>query len=93
MLNTSFLDIKICLKKPVFERGDGNWIDVLPTKTKQYKNKIQSTTKLTPKEASFKKNEVKVYKSFLDKREKSKGKFQINDLVSTATLRKNVFNG
>ena len=35
-------------KRPVFERGDGNWIDVLPTKTKQYKKRIQSPTKLTP---------------------------------------------
>ena len=24
------------LKRPVFEKGDGNWIDVLPTITKKY---------------------------------------------------------
>ena len=33
------------LKKPVFEKGDGNWIDVLPTITKQYNNKVHSSTK------------------------------------------------
>ena len=27
--------IRDLFKKPVFERGDGNWIDVLPSKTKQ----------------------------------------------------------
>ena len=26
------------LKRPVFEKGDGNWIDVLPTITKHYNN-------------------------------------------------------
>ena len=30
--------LRTLLKKPVFEKGDGNWIDVLPIKTKQYKN-------------------------------------------------------
>ena len=32
--------VRDLLKKPVFETGDGNWIDVLPTITKQYKNRI-----------------------------------------------------
>ena len=27
--------IRDLLKRPVFQRGDGNWIDVLPTTTKQ----------------------------------------------------------
>ena len=30
--------IRDLLKKTVFEKGDGNWIDVLPTITKQYNN-------------------------------------------------------
>ena len=30
--------IRDLLKRQVFERGDANWIDVLPTKTKQYNN-------------------------------------------------------
>ena len=40
--------IRDLLKRPVFEKGDGNWIDVLPIITKQYINRIHSSTKLTP---------------------------------------------
>ena len=85
--------IRDLLKKPVFEKGDGNWIDVLQTITKQYNNRIHSSTKLTPIEASLKKNEGYVYKNFLDKRNKIKPKFQINDLVRTADLKKTFSKG
>ena len=34
--------IRDLLKKPVFEKGDGNWIDILDTITKQYNNRIHS---------------------------------------------------
>ena len=81
------------LKRPVFEKGDGNWIDVLPTITKQYNNRIHSSTKLTPIQASLKKNEGFVYKNLLDKRKKVKPKFQINDLVRTADLKKTFSKG
>ena len=40
--------IRDLLKRPVFEKGDGNWVDVLPTITKQYNSRIHSSTKLTP---------------------------------------------
>ena len=83
--------IRDLLKKVFFEKGDGNWIDVLPTITKQYNNRIHSSTKLSPKDASLKKNEGFVYKNLLDKRNKIKPKFQINDLVRVADLKKNVF--
>ena len=73
--------IKDLLKKIVFERGDAKWIDILPSITKQYNNRIHSSTKLTPIQASLKKNEGYVYKDLLDKRKKVKPKFQINDLV------------
>ena len=43
------------LKEPVFKKGDGKWIDVLPTITKQYNNRIHSSTNLTPIQACFKK--------------------------------------
>ena len=36
------------LKNPVFERGDGNCNDVLPTIIKQYKKRVHSSTKLSP---------------------------------------------
>ena len=79
--------IRDLLKKPVFEKGDSNWIDILPTITKQYNNRIHSSTKLTPILASLKKNEGYVYKNLLDKRKKVKPKFQINDLVRVVDLK------
>ena len=85
--------IRDLLKKIVFEQSDANWIDVLPTITKQYNNRIHSSTKLSPKDASLKKNEGYVYKNLLDKRKKVKPKFQINDLVRTADLKKTFSKG
>ena len=43
---------------------------------------------MTPTQASLKKNEGYVYKNLLDKRNKIKPKFQINNLVRTADLKK-----
>ena len=83
--------IRDLLKKIVFEKGESNWIDVLPTITKQYNNRIHSSTKLTPIQASLKKKEVYVYKNLLDKRKKIKPKNEIGDLVRTADL-KNTFS-
>ena len=80
-------------KKIVFERGDANWIDILPTITKQYNNRIHTSTKLSPKDASLKKNEGFVYKNLLDKRMKKTPKFQLNDLVRTADLKKTFSKG
>ena len=39
--------IRDLLTKPAFQRGDANWIDVLPTLTKRYNNKTRSSTTLT----------------------------------------------
>ena len=85
--------IRNLLKKIVFEHGDANWIDVLSTITKQYNNRIHSSTKLTPTQASLKKNESFVYKNLLDKRMKITPKFQLNDLVRTADLKKTFSKG
>ena len=85
--------IRDLLKRPVFEKGDGNWNDVLSTITKQYNNRIHSSTKLSPKDASLKKNEGFVYTNLLDKRKKIKRKFQLNDLVRVADLKKTFSKG
>ena len=85
--------IRHLLKRPVFEQGDGNWIDVLSTITKPYNNKVHSSTKLSPKDASLKKNEGLVYKNLLDKRKKVKPKYEIGDLVRTADLKKTFSKG
>ena len=85
--------IRDLLKKIVFEKGDGNFIDVLPTITKQYNNRKHSSTKLTPIQASLKKKEGYVYKNLLDKRKRIFPKFQLNDLVRTADLKKTFSKG
>ena len=43
---------------------------------------------MTPIQASLKKNEGFVYNNLLDKRKKKNLKFQVNDLVRTADLKK-----
>ena len=48
---------------------------------------------MSPIQASLKKNEVYVYKNLIDKRKKIKPKFQINDLVRTADLKKTFSKG
>ena len=48
---------------------------------------------MTPIQASLKKNESYVYKNLLDKRKKIKPKFQINDLVRAADLKKTLSKG
>ena len=44
---------------------------MLPKITKQYNDRIHSSTKLTPIQASLKKNEGYVYKNLLDNEGKS----------------------
>ena len=48
---------------------------------------------MTPIQASLKKNEGFVYRNLLDKRKKLKAKFQINDLVRTADLKRTFSKG
>ena len=62
--------IKDLLRKIAFEQGDAKRIDNLPTITKQYDNRIHTSTKLSPKDASLQKNEGLVYENLLDKRKK-----------------------
>ena len=60
--------IRDLLKKPVFQKVDANWIDVLPTITKQYTKGTHPSTKLTPIHASLKRNEGCLYQNLLDNR-------------------------
>ena len=80
--------IRDLLKRPVFEKGKASWIDVLPTITKQYNSRVLISTKFTPIQASFKKNEGFVYRDLLDKRNKIKPKPQVSDFVRLAELSK-----
>ena len=62
-------------------------------KTKQYKNQVHTSTKLTPLHASLKKNEGYVFRHLLDKRIKVKPKIQVKDLLRVADLRKTFSRG
>ena len=85
--------IRDLLKRPVFAKTESNWVDLLPTITKQYINGIHSSTKLTPIQASLKKNEGFAYKNLLNKRKQIKPKFQVNDFVRVADLKKTFSKG
>ena len=61
--------------------------------TKQYNNRVHTSTKLSPEDASLKKNEGYAYNNLLDKRKKVKPKFQVNDLVRVADLKKTFSKG
>ena len=80
--------IRDLLEKIVFEQGDGKWIDVLPTITEQYNNRVHSSTKLSPKDASLKKNEGFGNKNLLDRRKKIEPKYEIGDLVRISDIKK-----
>ena len=79
------------LERPVFENGDGNCVDILPTITKQCKNRIHSSTKLTLIQASSQKSEGCFYRDLPVKRKKETPKLQVNDLVRTVDIKKIVF--
>ena len=54
---------------------------------------MPSSTKISPKDASLKKNEGYVYKNLLDERKKIKPKYKVGDLVRTADLKKTFSKG
>ena len=73
--------IRDLLKIPVFEKGESNLIDIVPTITKHYNNQIHSSLKLTTTQAFLKKYEGYVYHKSLDKRKKIEPKLQVYDIV------------
>ena len=79
--------IRDFLKRPAFLTGDGKWIDVLPTMTKQYNRRNHSAIK-APIQAPLKRNESSVHQKIMDKRRKMKRNFKIHDFVRTTDLRK-----
>ena len=58
----------------------------LPNVIKQYNNTIHLSTKMTPVQASSKKNEKSVFDKLQDKRKKPN--FKLGDLVRTADIKK-----
>ena len=75
-------------KKPVFEKGNADWVSELPSVVKKYNNTIHHSTKMTPIQASKKSNEKLVYSNLQDKRRKLNPKFKLGQLVRTADIKK-----
>ena len=80
--------LRILLKKPVFEKGNADWLSELPSVVKKYNNTIQSSIKITPNQASKKVNKRKVHYNLKDKRSKLNPKFKLGQLVRTADIKK-----
>ena len=80
--------IRKLLKKPVFEKGNADWLSELQSVIKKYNNTIHHSTKMTPIQASKKSNERKVYTNLQDSRDKQKPKYKLGQLVCTADIKR-----
>ena len=80
--------IRNLLKKPVFEKGNADWLSELPSVIKQYNNTIHSSTKMKPIDASKKSNEKEVYSNLQDKRKILNPKYKLGQLVRTADIKR-----
>ena len=78
--------IRNLLKKPVFEKGNANWISELPSVIKQYNNTTHHSIKMTPIQASKKSNQKLVYNNLKDDREVQKPKFKLGQLIRVADI-------
>ena len=80
--------IRNLLKKPVFLKGNADWLSELSSVIKQYNNTFHHSTKMTPNQASKKSNEKIVYDNLRDDRQKQRPKFKLGQLVRTADIKK-----
>ena len=71
------------LSKPMFINGDGNWIDLLKDAMIDYNNRVHSTIKMTPAEASGNPENVKYIQTLTE----IKPKFKVGDFVRNADKR------
>ena len=80
--------VRILLKKPVFEKGNADWLSELPSIVEKYNNTIHHSIKLTPTRASKKSNERKVYSNLQDRRVKQQPKYNLGQLIRTADIKR-----
>ena len=80
--------IRNLLKKPVFEKGNADWLSELPAVIKQYNNTFHRSIKMKPIDASKQSNQKLVYNNLKDTREIQKPKFKLGQLVRTADIKK-----
>ena len=80
--------IRILLRKPIFEKGDANWLSELPSVIKKFNNKIHISIKLTPIQVGKKINEKLVHNNLPDKRIKFNPKFKLGQLDRTGDIKR-----
>ena len=80
--------VRNLLKKPVFQKGNADWLSELPSVIKKDNNVIHHRIKMTPLEASLKKNEILVYSNLKNNREVRKTKFRLGQFVRTADIKR-----
>ena len=76
------------MKKPVFLKGNADWLSELPSVIKKYNNTIHSSTKMNPVQSSKKSNEKLVYINLKDDREKQQLKYKLGQPVRTSDIKK-----
>ena len=69
------------LKKPIFLKGNADWLTELPSIVKQKNNTIHKSIKMTPIQASKKSKRKEVYSNLKDNREVQKPKFYLGQFV------------
>ena len=86
--------IKTMMWKRFTIQGNTQYLDILPKILKQYNNTKHRSIKMTPVEASMKKNEGLVYFNLYGDMEtsKQKPKFKIGDKVRISKYKRNLFD-
>ena len=80
-------------RKPVFLKGNADWLSELPSVIKQYINTIHTSTKMTSNQASKKTIDKLVQPNLKDNREIQKPKYKLCQLVRTSDFRSVFSNG
>ena len=80
--------VRNLLKKPVFEKGNADWLSELQSVIKQYNNTVHHSTKMKPIDASKKSNEKIVYSNLQDKRKILNPKFKLGQLVRVSDIKR-----
>ena len=79
--------VRSLLKKPVFLKGNADWLSELPSVIMQYINTIHHSTTMKPINALKKSNEKEVFSNLQDRRVKQQPKYNLGQLVRTSDIR------
>ena len=82
------ISVRNLLKKPVFEKGNADWISGLSSITKKYNNTIHHSIKMSPIQTAKKSNEEVVYNNLKDNKRAQRAKFKLGQLVCSVDIKK-----